>query len=224
MSLALTAALEGNLAEMLRAEVVAGERAATAAMMNVTGRAKQRLRDQVTGAGLGRGLANAWRSDVYPKGRNSLNAAGFIHTRAQQVIRAFNEGSLIRSSKGFFLAIPTKAVPSNLSFIDPVSGNLRRRQRATPRAVEQALGLKLRFVYRPGRASLLVADQARLTAKGMARRASKTSIAKGKVATVVMFILVPQVRMPKRLDVARVQAAAEAELPDEIVRQWDIAA
>jgi hypothetical protein len=193
-----------------------------AAVTSVANRGKQRLRDQVTGAGMGQRLANTWRSDIYPKRGASLNAAALVHSRAPTIIRAFAEGVTIKSKSGNFLAIPTDAVPKNLSYNDPVSGERMNRKRATPRGVEQALGLKLRFVYRPGKPSLLVADDARLSAKtGKARRAGKRAIAKGHVATVVMFILVPLVRLPKRFDIGRIEEQMLGELEREVLVEWE---
>ena len=40
-------------------------------------------------------------------------------------------------------------------------------------------------------------------------------------ATVVIFILVPQVRLRKRLDLDRDAAAAAAALPSAILAAWD---
>lgn len=222
MALGIKAALQGNLRVDMEKELAAGEQASMRAMRSVAGRAKQRLRDQVTGAGMGQRLANTWREEVYPRRGSSLNAAALVFSRAPQIVRAFNEGVTIRSANGFYLAIPTEAVPKNLSFVDPGSGTFRRNARATPRGVEQALGLKLRLVYRGGgRPSLLVADDARLSKRGLARRAAKTKIAKGQVATVVMFILVPSVRLPKRFSVSRVESQAAAELPLALVSEWN---
>jgi hypothetical protein len=50
------------------------------------------LRGQVTGAGLGERLAKSWRGDLYPKGGMSINAAGFVYTKAPEIIGAFAYG------------------------------------------------------------------------------------------------------------------------------------
>lgn len=219
MSLEFKAALEGNLNEFLKAEVAAGERAAMSAMRNVAGRAKLRLRDQINSAGMGPRLANTWRDEVYPRRGQSLNPAALIFTKAPLIIRAFNEGATITAVNKQYLAIPTDAVPKNVTIAAP--GDQFRRRRVTPQRLEQALGIKLRFVPRPGKGGLLVLDNARLTKKGLARQASKTAIVKGRVATVVMFILVPQVKLSKRFDVEKVEAQAEAELETEFLAQWE---
>ena len=69
-------------------------------------RLRTELRRQVTSAGLGQRLANSWRDKHY---RNQkLDAASVVYTKAPQIIRAFDEGAVIRSRRGRFLAIPTK--------------------------------------------------------------------------------------------------------------------
>ena len=71
--------------------------------------------------------------------------------------------------------------------------------------------MRLRFVYRRGRPSLLVADDARVNARGLAAakrgRRRRDGMLTG-AETVVIFILVPQVRLRKRLDLDRDAAAA----------------
>ena len=70
---------------------------------------KTELRRQVASAGLGQRLANSWRDRHYPNQR--LDAASLVYTKAPQIIRAFDEGALIRSKRGRFLAIPTANAP-----------------------------------------------------------------------------------------------------------------
>jgi hypothetical protein len=116
------------------------------------------LRGQITGAGLGTRLANTWRGDVYPKGQPSIGAAGFVWSKAPGLVRMYAEGAVIRSKQGLFLAIPT---PAAGQFGD-------NRQKITPGAWERIHGMWLRFVYRRGSPSLLVADNARLSKRGRA--------------------------------------------------------
>ena len=70
---------------------------------------KTELRRQVSSAGLGQRLANSWRDKHYPN--QKLDAASLVYTRAPQIIRAFDEGAVIRSMRGRFLAIPTENAP-----------------------------------------------------------------------------------------------------------------
>jgi len=77
--------------------------------------------------------------------------------------------------------------------------------------------LRLRFIYRRRGPSLLVAE-GRLNTKGRAV-ASKSKSGRG-VATVPIFLLVPQVKLPKRLDLARDAERAHEAVPGLIVANW----
>jgi hypothetical protein len=57
-----------DLVAAMAAEVKAGEEAVTAAMREAGTGLKTAWRGQITGAGLGRRLANSIRSQTYPKG------------------------------------------------------------------------------------------------------------------------------------------------------------
>ena len=104
-------------------------------------------RGQITGAGLGRRLANSIRSQTYPKTGESLNAATLVWSKAPEIVGAHDAGPLIRSKDGFWLAIPLDAAGKSL-----------RGGRITPGEWERRRGLRLRFVYRRRGPSLLVAD------------------------------------------------------------------
>ena len=128
-------------------------------------------------------------------------------------MRAFAYGALIRSRNGLFLAIPTEA-----------AGRVGDgRKRITPGGWERRTGLRLRFVYRRGAPPLLVADNARLTSRGRAARndgwpgdAGFTRLA-GRT-TVPIFLLVPQVTLKKRLDVAGAARKWTARLTELVLQ------
>ena len=202
----------GDLLEDMRKETEAGERAVQRAI-TAAGKGLQRdWRKQVEGAGLGTRLARTIRSEAYPKGRNSINAAALVWTRAPSIVEAFDQGAMIRSKDGFYLAIPTEAAGAR------GLGN----KRITPGGWEQRTGMRLRFVYR-ARASLLVADDARLNTRGLAamnrRKVRKDGTRTGSM-TVPIFILVPQVRLAKRLDLARDAERWASRLPQMITSNW----
>jgi hypothetical protein len=161
---------------------------------------------QITGAGLGQRLANTIRSEQFPKGRPSLNAATVVWSKAPVIIGAHDTGPLIRSRDGFWLAIPT-----------PAAGKSTRGGRITPGEWERRSGLRLRFVYRRSGPSLLVAE-GRLNTKGRAV-ASRSRTGRG-VTTVPIFLLVAQVKLRKRLDLARDAERAQVEIPASIVANW----
>lgn len=205
--------LEGDLAQLLYAESVAAERAVTAGVTQTGSGLKAAWRRQVTGAGLGQRLANTIRANRYPARGDSINAAALVFSRASKIVDAFDRGALIRSKDGFYLAIPTaEAGARGLG-----------RQRITPGGWERRTGMRLRFVYRRGAPSLLVADDARVNKRGVAvakrGRRRKDGMLTG-AQTVVIFILVPQVRLRKRLDLDRDASAAAAALPGAILRAW----
>jgi len=146
-----------DLAAMMAAEIRAGEKAVTAATREAGNILKTAWRAQIVGAGLGQRLARSIRSQTYPKGRQSLNAAALVWSKAPVIIGAHDTGPLIRSRNGFWLAIPTEA-----------AGRGFRGGRITPGEWERRRGLRLRFVYRPRGPSLLVADRARINTRGQA--------------------------------------------------------
>jgi hypothetical protein len=197
-------AIRGDLTRVMADEVKATERAASSAMRDATNGLKLDLRAQVTGAGLGTRLANSWRSQTYPDSGESLRPAGLVWSKAPHIIRAFNEGATIRSADGFWLAVPGPGCPTRIG-----------KKRPTPRLVEERLGIPLRFVYRRGGPSLLVADDMR------ARTGKRGGFAKSKTgrnaATAIMFLLYPQVTLRKRLDINRAKGAAERRLVTTLV-------
>ncbi len=208
----LDAAIRGDLNKIMKQETAAAESAVTAGVREVTTGVKTDLRQQVVASGLGQRIANAWRAKFYPAGK-SLNAAGFLFTKAPAIIAAFNFGVTIKSSKGFFLAIPTSAAPKR---------GTNGKRISPSNFPENSLG-KLRFVYRPGKISLLVVDdlRARTGKRGGFAKASESALHSGRgITTVVMFFLVPQVSLKKRLDIDSVVGKWEAQLPEKILANW----
>ena len=199
----------------MKAEIRDAERAVTAGIREATDGLKTELRGQITGAGLGNRLANTWRGEVYPRGQPSIGAAGYVWSKAPGIVRLYAEGAVIRSKQGLFLAIPTAAAGK---FGD-------NRKKITPGAWERIHGMRLRFVYRRGAPSLLVADNARLTRRGRAaanigRRQEATFTRLSGRTTVPLFILVPQVTVRKRLDIDGAARKWIRALPQLVLRQW----
>lgn len=195
-----------DLVAAMAAEVAAGERAVTAAIREAGAGLKTAWRAQIAGAGLGRRLANTIRNQNFPKAEPSLSAAALVWSKAPVIVGAHDKGPLIRSRTGLWLAIPT-----------PAAGKSLRGGRITPAEWERRTGLTLRFVYRRDGPSLLVAE-GRLNSKGRAV-ASRAKTGRGKV-TAPIFLLVPQVRLRKRLDLARDAERALDAVPGLIVEKW----
>jgi hypothetical protein len=172
------------------------------------------LRRQVTSAGLGQRLANSWRDKHYPN--QKLDAASLVYTKAPQIIRAFDEGALIRSRRGRFLAIPTENAPRKGADGKRIKPSTFPEHRFGP----------LRFVPRSSGSSLLVVDGLRASysrqtgqLRGFRRATDRARRSGQGLTTVVMFLLVPQVKLRKRLDVARAAERWSGQLPALIEQQ-----
>ena len=198
--------IDPDIVALMLEEIAAGERAVSTAIREAGTRLKSAWRGQITGAGLGTRLARSIRSAQYPKGKPSLNAAALVWSKAPVILGAHNTGPLIRSKSGLWLAIPTAA-----------AGKSTRGGRITPAEWERRRGVPLRFIYRARGPSLLVAE-GRLNSRGLGV-ASRAKSGRG-LASVPIFLLVKQMKLNKRLDLAK---AAEAELgrvPGAIVASW----
>ena len=198
--------IDPDIAAIMADELAAGEKAVTAATREAGTSLKTAWRGQITGARLGTRLARTIRREQYPRGQPSLNAAALVWSKAPDIVSAHDTGPLIRSRNGFWLTIPTAA-----------AGKSRRGGRITPVEWERRTGLRLRFVYRRSGPSLLVAE-GRLN-KGGRAVASRSKTGRG-LTTVPIFLLVPQVKLPKRLDLDRETARAHDALPGLIVANW----
>ena len=211
----LGATVDGSFKEAMTAEARRAARAVTAGVGEATLGLKSELRRQITGAGLGERLARTWRSEVYPKGRQSIGAAGYVWSKAPGLIHIYDQGTVIRSQRGLYLAIPT-----------PAAGKYGdARKKITPGDWERIHGMRLQFVYRPNGPSLLVANNARLTARGrvvanIGRRGGDPFTRLAGRTTVPVFILVPQVTVRKRLDVGGAAQKWVRMLPQLVLRHW----
>lgn len=202
----LVLSLNADLFVAMENEIRAGEKAVTMAIREAGKELKSNWRVQITRAQLGPRLAKTIRTKTYPTTGESLEAAALVWTNAPQIIGAHDSGPLIRSKDGFWLAIPT-----------PAAGKGARGKAFTPGEWERRRGVRLRFVYRRIGPSLLVAD-GRLNSRGLGV-ASRSKTGRGR-STVPIFLLVPQVHLQKRLDLARDAIRAQSEVPKLIVKSW----
>ena len=210
--MSFSAKIGGDLRRILADELTQAEAAVTGGVSEAAEGLKAELRQQITAAGLGTRLANTWRSQVYPKGATSLRAAGLVYSNAPDVVGAFEEGAVIRSTNGFWLAIPT-----------PAAGTGARGKRMNPALWEQMHGVPLRFIFRRTGPSLLVADnmRERQGKRGGFAKGSAAALRSGRgLASVVMFLLVPQVTLKKRLDIAAAAEKWADAVPGLVIRNW----
>ena len=210
----LTATMVGSLKADMQAELRRIERAVPDGVKAAGDGLKGSLRKQVVAAGLGARLSRTWRGKTYVN--KGHDAASLVWSKAAQIVRAFDEGAVIKGKGGRWLAIPTPAAPTR-----GVGG-----KRITPATFPTARHGPLRMVRRSGRSALLVVDGVRVSAqtgrvgrqaKGGGR--TKSGGYKQGIATVAMFVLVPQVKLKKRLNVAGAAGSWARRLPRLIGRQ-----
>jgi hypothetical protein len=219
----LSAILDEELSAMSRALRGAVDRTATALQAD--------LRAQVHAAGLGAGLANAWRREVYPRaGRRSLRPAALVYSKATALHEAFDQGPVILPRRGAFLLIPSEAAlrlgvtSTTVSRKGgPIPGNARRRLSSLEAAADR-LGVPVITAMPQCRQSAprgRGADRDRgfiLLAPTRRSRSNLVALyfARRDARPVLLFTLVRQTRVPRRLDIARAAAAAETALPSAI--------
>ncbi len=231
----LGAAIVGDLRQLLAAEVRAGERAAMGAVRAETAEVQAELRRQVTDSfgGRARGLANAWRSQIFPRTGQSLRPAGLVWTKVPTIIDAFERGALIRATGGRrFLAIPT-----GFNAARGWRGRGDKGLRVTPaqmvasgqgflRPFKSGRGFVWCLPVRQGervgrRRAPLIAGGIAAVATGNRRGApawQQSLLAQGFVP---MFLLLPQVQLTKRLDVRGAAERGLRRLPRRFVAAWE---
>lgn len=211
MNFQVKLALQGDLkgyAEQTHLRIARGARIAAEKQ---AARAKLALRGDVRRAGLGDRLANTWRVNVFPKSASvhTHSPAVYVRNTAPEIITAHAEGVTIRGREGAWLAIPTENVPrvargGNQAAVGRRGG--RFQSRATPLEVESLFDQDLIFI--PGRGGQMLAFIDK-TLRGRLKRArAKGKSVEGVQARfdklVLMFVMVRQVTLRKRLDWPRI--------------------
>jgi len=215
MTLNIRAELEGDFQKWSQQEYLRAERAVTRGIAGATSSLKAAWRADVAST-LGGRLGNAVRSEVYPKGQPSAKAAGLVWTKSPDIIGAHERGAVIRSPSGFWLAIPL-----------PAAGRGPGNRRLSPGEWEKRTGRRLRFVYRGGRRALLVDDGTPRAGSGMMSRMGRSGLSRTvrvrtfRNRTVPIFALVPQVKLPKRLNLMQLAQQVGASLPARIAGSWE---
>ena len=118
----LAATIARSLQADMQAELRDLERAVATGTREAGRSLRTELRRQVTSAGLGQRLANSWRDKHYPN--QGLDAASLVYTKAPQIIRAFDEGAVIRSKRGRSCVV--LAIVSAAAFGYPLNAHMGR--------------------------------------------------------------------------------------------------
>lgn len=189
--------------------------------------AKQMLRDDVRGAGLGDRISRAVRGVVYPKGKRSLTPALYMHN-ASVLLDYFHDDNVIQARGGGWIAIPTEAAERLGYASTDVSrkgnavpaGQSRRLARIDLASREWKLGTRL-----IGNGNLLLVGEAPI--KGGRARANTAANRRGRAGNtakqpqgkaVVLFILVKQARVSRRLQFGQRRDAISKMLAEQINR------
>lgn len=191
--------------------------AGTSAVSGTTKRLERKLETATQSAVPGR-LWRAWQSSAFPRSGPARNPVGTVWLKGNSrgrtggAITFWTQPGEIRGKRGQFLAVPL-----------PAAGPRGRGRDLTPGEWERRTGQRLRFVYRRGRASLLVADNAVLGGRnGSARPLSDLRAAgdqrRGKrryAATIPIFVLLPVVKFRNAFAIEPMIDASEGELAME---------
>ncbi len=203
----LVTRIEGDLRLDMEAEIRVGRLAALAAVAGVGAAIKENWRGQIASAGLGRRLGNSVRSEVYPKGAGSLNAAALVWSKAKKIVGAFETGVEIRARNARFLAIPL-----------PAAGTSTRNGRITPGEWERRRGRSLQFIQRRRGGALLVDNGTVIRGPSNFGRGS---VARGfRNRSVPIFVLVPRVRLQKRLGLLTAADRLANSMGARLVAGW----
>ncbi|WP_010218847.1 DUF6441 family protein [Sphingomonas sp. PAMC 26621] len=181
--------------------------AGTVAVSTATRSLEKKL-EAATQAAVPGKLWRAWQSSRFPQSGPAQNPVGTIWlkggSRTRGAIQFWTQPGAIRGKGGQFLAIPLPAAGPRGRGRDLTPGEWERRNP----------GMRLQFVYRPGKPSLLVAVDAVLSGrKQIARGNTARRIAAGRAsATVPIFVLLPLVKFRNAFAVEPIVAASEGEM------------
>ena len=202
-----TAKLDRDADAVVRRYLTAG----TTAVVTTTKALERRLEAATQSAAGGR-LWRAWGSRAYPERGPAQNPAGEVFanggSRTRGALTFFSQSGVNRAAGGGYEAIPL-----------PAAGSRGRGRQLTPDEWEARTGLKLRPVFRPGHAPILVADDARLSGRAQIARGprSKRGGSGRGAVTIPIFVLIPFQRFRNTVAVGPIVQASQAELAREYV-------
>ena len=188
MSLRVQLALEGNLEKFSKDVQAKLAFAVRYAVETFAKKLQLDLREDTRGAGLGEGVANAWRLNIYDEASSSPSA--LVYSKAPLIVTAFGNDTTITATGGhLYLAIPTDNVPS--------IGN----RRMSPVEVEARFNQDLVFLPSHSGATLAFVNVVPAKSGKGFRPPAQGRIAQGrKTQMVLMFVMVQQVHLRKRLN------------------------
>lgn len=212
-------ALDGLILDQgrLKAEMRRFDTAMLTAMRGAiveTTKALERALEEATRQHVKGRLWRAWTSGIGPKAGLAREPVGFIRLNGKRnkgrgvgrtygAMEFFTQPGRITGGAGQYLAIPL-----------PAAGRQGRDRMLTPGDFERRTGSRLRFVYRPGKNSLLVLDDAVLSGKlatAKLNTARRRQTGRGSL-TIPIFVLVPAVQFANRFSIRPIILKAENDL------------
>ncbi|BCW88046.1 hypothetical protein sos41_11840 [Alphaproteobacteria bacterium SO-S41] len=211
--------MKGDFRAVSGAAGKASRMAATGGMKATTRQLTLGVRAQVKAAGLGTKVANSVRDVVYPKSGTSLSPAGVVFSKAPQILRGFEDGSMIRAKGRGFLTIPTKDCPYGRGggHIKPKEAVKRFKTFRFQRAADGTL--LMMFEVASSQDGLGWKRATKQRNQNQRRRSGR--LVKPRAAQwVAFYFLVPSARLRKKLNVDGVLRQIGARLNANIVAAW----
>lgn len=174
------------------------------------------LRSQVRSAGLGAGLEKAWRRQIYPSRKASMNEASLVYSKATALHQAYIAGATVLPNGHAYLVIATaEAVAMGFGYTAQMSRTGRGipagalRKYSLLQKAEIQLGAENLHLARSGPNQLVVIYR-QPDPRGRGRRPRGGKAFKGpsggfqlmRGVDVVLFVLVRQTRVKAVLDIA----------------------
>lgn len=199
--------------KIVRAYLSAGTKA-----VSTTARELERKLEAATQAAVPGKLWRAWQSSAFPKSGPAKNPTATIWLKGRAdgrtggAVTFWTQPGAIRGSRGQYLAVPL-----------PAAGSRGRSRDLTPGEWERRTGQRLRFVYRAGNYSLLVATGGTINGRSRAfrpltdgrQRAGRGGANPLQTSVVPIFVLIPVIRFRNAFAIQPIVNASEGELARE---------
>lgn len=203
--LTVTARVEWDRTQISKFQAIAAEKlatAATATMRKAAVVAKENARATINMPG---GWKNALRADVHPPKGNSLHPSVFVYDKISYAI-AFEEGQTISGSPLLWIPLPSANIPR---------GPHGKQSTPADLANSGAELILLKGTSKPILAVVVRETDARALkpASGRLLRRGRNPQGRGTVRVIPMFVGVPRVTDPKRMDIRRAVADVADLLP-----------
>ncbi len=201
--------IQSNFPEEMKADYEAISKAMRDAIDGAVLDAQQMLRAQVSGAGLGAGLAKAWRTETYPRNRKStLHPGGLVFSRATFLHEAFNSDRVINARKTKYLVIALEAAVAMGFGVTKVSRDGDRvpagqtRKASQMELAFQKLGKKnFKFVTLSGGRMLVLYNSPKRRDRRMTKGTGVGGFRVLRGQSVPMFLLLKTSRVGRKLDI-----------------------